>query len=255
MTEHERHDLEAEQRIKADVEKYGCNIVLLECEGYLPSFAYTIGLFKNYKHPEIICFGLSNELFGALLNYAKDLIQEGEILKPNQLYPDFLEGYDVQFLEVKKEHYADYLGYGYWFYGNTFEFPVLQLLWPDKKQLFTYEAGFNPNWQFKQPLLDRNTDFKFYEARNLGIFTTKQALEGAPILYVYHNLDGDWQFYTSENPNLEDAIVVSLEEMVKRDATLNKIHHLEFGWRAWRNSVNDAWETKEYEFEEDNTEN
>lgn len=92
-------------------------------------------------------------------------------------------------------------------------------------------------------------DFKFYEARNLGVYTTKQAFENDPILYVYHNSDGDWQFHTTLEPTLDEAMLVCLEEITKLDPTINEIYHLDYGWRAWRASKEDPWE-----FEEDTRE-
>jgi hypothetical protein len=94
-------------------------------------------------------------------------------------------------------------------------------------------------------LLDRNTDFKFYEERNLGVYTTRQAFEGDPILYIYHNEDGDWQFHTTSEPNLDDAKLVCLEQITKLDPTINEIYHLQLGWRAWRNTQGDDWQYEE----------
>jgi hypothetical protein len=242
--EHKAHEEETERKIRENIEKFGCHIVLIEPDNYLPGFAYSIGLYKNYGHPEIICFGLSKELLGSLINTAQDLIKEGQKLTTDTLYSDFLEDFDVQFLKVDKEHLPDYMGYARWFYQSC-DFPVLQLVWPDKESRFPWVEGFNTDWKFKQPLLDRNTDFKFYEERNLGVFTTKQVLEGAPILYVYHNEDGDWQFHSSSEPDINDSKLVCLEEIVELDPTINKIHYLQYGWRAWRESTEDEWETEE----------
>ena len=131
-----------------------------------------------------------------------------------------------------------------WF-NQGIDFPVLQLVWPDKQNKYPQQDDFNPNWKFKQPLLDRNTDFKFYEERNCGVYTTKQVLEGAPILFVYHNEDGDWQFHSSAEPDLNDAKLVCLEEIVKLDPTINEIYYLPYGWAAWRDSKNEEWVTEE----------
>jgi hypothetical protein len=100
---------------------------------------------------------------------------------------------------------------------------------------------FNLDWKFKQPLLNRNADFKFYEEENLGVYTTKQAFNGDPILFVYHNEDGDWQFHTSREPDLADSILVSLKEVVKLDPTINNLFHLQYGWAAWRGNANEEW--------------
>lgn len=244
-TDHSQHDLEARQTILKNIEKYGCHLVLIEGDNYLPGFVYSIGLYKNFGHPEVICFGLQTEVMSTIINHACDLIKAGKTLSPGKNYAGFLEGYDIQFLPVDKEHYADYFGYAGWFYERSWSFPALQLVWPDKQHLFPWENGFNPNWKFKQPLLDRNTDFKFYEERNLGVYTTRQALEGDPILYVYHNEDGNWQFHTSLAPDLADAKLVCLEEITKLDPSLNDIYHLQYGWRAWRDSPQDEWQYAE----------
>jgi hypothetical protein len=245
MTDHHsQHDLEAKQVILDNIEKYGCHLVLIEPDNYLPGFVYSIGLYKNFGHPEIICFGLKTEVMGAILNHACDLIKDGEALGGGKPYPGFLQDYEIQFLPVDKEYYPDYLGYVGWFYAS-FDFPVLQLVWPDKHQKFPWEQEFNPAWKFKQPLLDRNTDFKFYEPRNLGVYTTRQAFEGEPILYVYHNEDGDWQFHTSREPNLQDARLVCLNEITRLDPTINEIYHLQYGWRAWRDSSVGEWKYEE----------
>jgi hypothetical protein len=243
--DHSQHDKETKARIIADIEQYGCHLALLEPDNYLPAFAYSIGLFKKFKHPDIICFGLQIEVLGAVLNQARDLVKLGERLIPGRLYAEFLEGYSVQFLEVDKAYYQNYVGYGAWFYDRSFDFPLLQLVWPDKQHHFPWEKDFNPDWKFKQPLLDRNTDFKFYEERNVGVYTTKQAFAGEPILYVYHNTNGDWQFHTSLEPDLKDAMLVCLEEITKLDPSINEIYHLQYGWWAWRDSIEEDWQYEE----------
>jgi hypothetical protein len=71
------------------------------------------------------------------------------------------------------------------------------------------------------------------------------ASEGEPILYVYHNEDGDWQFHTSWEPNLQDARLVCLEEITRLDPAIKETHHLQYGWRAWRDSTVGEWKYEE----------
>jgi Domain of unknown function (DUF4262) len=167
--DHSQHDTEAKQTILDNIEKYGCHLALLEPDNYLPGFVYSIGLFKKFGHPELICFGLKTEVMSAILNHACDLIKNSETLSTNKLYSGFLECYEIQFLQVNKDYYQNYVGYAGWFYAMSFDFPLLQLVWPDKQHKFPWDKDFNYDWQFKQPLLDRNTEFKFYEERNLGV--------------------------------------------------------------------------------------
>ena len=243
---------EAEDNITVvndNIEKYGCHLTLIEEDNYLPAFVYSIGLFKKFGHPEIICFGLKTDVTASIINYACDLIKNGETFITCKLYRGFLEGYEIQFLKVDKEYYQNYVGYAGWFY-DYFEFPLLQLVWPDKQNNFPWDKEFNIDWIYKQPLLDRNTDFKFYEEKTLGVFTTKQIFNGDTILYVYHNEDGNWQFHTTLEPNLDDSMVVALEQITKLDPTINEIYYLQFGWRAWRDNKEGEWQTEEHLDEE-----
>ncbi|MGN7721853.1 DUF4262 domain-containing protein [Chitinophaga sp. 22620] len=233
---------EARQAILANIEKFGCHLVQIETDGYLPGFVYTIGLFKEFGHPEIICFGLKPAVMASILNHACDLVKKGENLTINRPYTGFLQGFEIQFLEVDKAYYPDYVGYAGWFYDMTFDFPLLQLIWPDKQQHFPWEPGFNPDWKFKQPLLDRNMDFKFFEERNTTVFTTERALKGDPVLYVYHDEDGAWQFHTTPAPAEKDIKIVGLEEITRLDPSLNELFNLPYGAQAWRASKGDDWE-------------
>lgn len=232
-----------ESIINADIENHGCHIVLVESDDYLPAFAYTIGLFPNYHHPEIICFGLAPEVLKTLLKDAQKLIKQGKKLIPGYLFPEILKGFNAQFLRVDPVYYPDYFGLAQQFYKNR-NFPALQLVWPDKQHKFPWETGFNADLKFNQPLLDRNTDFKFQEERETRAFTTKQVLAGQAISYVYHNENGDWQFMSDSKPNAKDARIVCLEDITRLDPTVNDIYYLPFGWYAWRNSRAEKWVTE-----------
>ena len=102
--------------------------------------------------------------------------------------------------------------------------------WLDKQQNFPWDNDFSLYYKFKQPSLDRSTDFKFYKDRKLGVYTASQAFNDDPVLYVYKNENGDWQFHTSLEPNLDDAKLVCLEEITKPNPTINELYHLQFGW-------------------------
>ncbi|WP_211999857.1 DUF4262 domain-containing protein [Chitinophaga sp. HK235] len=231
----------SKEKIQEKINQYGCFIVQVPEDDYLPAFAYTIGLYQQYGHPEIICFGLSVELMASLLNDTCDLIKQGQAFAPCTSYDDFLDNYPVQFLTVDQAYYPYYLGTGCFFYDHS-RFPALQLIWPDKQSLFPWEPEFNPNWLRKQPLLDRNSDFMFQEEKNLAVFTSRQILEGSPILYVYHDEDGDWQFLSEEETDEQDVRIVALSEIVKIDPGIKELHLLSYDQRAWRASAKDKWE-------------
>src|SRR5688572_26146623 len=111
----------------------------------MPGFVYSIGLYKKFNHPEIICFGLKTEVMAGILNDVCDRAKNGETIEKGKFYSGFLVDYDIQFIEVAKEYYQNYVGYAGWFYDLTFDFPLLQLVWPDKQNKFPWEEEFNPD--------------------------------------------------------------------------------------------------------------
>jgi hypothetical protein len=63
-----------------------------------------------------------------------------------------------------------------------------------------------------------------------------------PILLVNHDADdGGWQFLTGEPLQMEDAILVSLAEIVRLDPTLESLADLPLGWQATRARVGGEW--------------
>ncbi len=239
--DHATHNREAEERIKSNVKQFGCHIGLFESSGYGPPFAYTIGLWETYKHPELIMFALKTEVLGVILNGIREEIAHGKTYLANEKYLGLIEGFEVLMLPVQKENYQDYLGYAGWYYGYTWDFPVLQVLFPDKSNRWPWDEQFDPAWKYIQPLLDRNALFKFYEAPNLGVMTTHHSLAGKPVLHVTHDKDGGWQFHTEEYPDIKDGKLVSLKHIIDLDPTLNEIFYLNYGECAERTAIGEKW--------------
>jgi hypothetical protein len=86
----------------------------------------------------------------------------------------------------------------------------------------------------------------FDEPRNVAVFTTRHVMVARhPILYVYHDQeDGAWQFHSSDEITIQDAMVVALSEIVDIDPTVMELADLPLGWMAWRNNVNEPWQRK-----------
>lgn len=251
--EYAAHDAAAEKKIISDVEKYGFHVAIIPGDGYSPAFAYTIGLFKTYGYPELICFGLHQDLLHSVLWSGKELLDKQPLPDLSVGYPDFIGDYDVRLLTVDKAWYKYYFGYGIWF-NQSQDFPALQIVWPDKKALFPWEEDFNPAWKAGQPLLDRNLNFKYREERDVAVFATRQVLEGLPILRAIHEENGDWQFLCDTTYEVNDLKVVALEELTKRDPTLNELFQLNYGWQAQRIVKAAEWQVEKYESEDDDEE-
>ncbi len=86
-------------------------------------------------------------------------------------------------------------------------------------------------------------NWPFSDPRRVAVITLRQITEdGAPILLVTHDQnDGGWQFLGSGNPSPEEARVVALEEIHSLDPSIGALADLQLGWKAWRQSPEEAW--------------
>lgn len=86
-------------------------------------------------------------------------------------------------------------------------------------------------------------DWKFDDPPNTACFTTSFVLQGSPILRVFHDYDGDWQFHGHADQPADDSTVqvVALEQVVQLDASVRTLHDLPYGWAAERQSPDHDW--------------
>src|SRR5262249_12605397 len=73
-----------------------------------PAFAYTIGLYYTFEHPEIVIFGLDIRLMHGIVNGFGERLKKGEAFEHLDEAGDVLEGYNVIFQKVEREQYRDH---------------------------------------------------------------------------------------------------------------------------------------------------
>ena len=90
-------------------------------------------------------------------------------------------------------------------------------------------------------------EWPFSQPRNCAVISLREIVfEGKPILYLTHDKDDEgWQFLTREPVSKEDAVVVTLEEIVQLDPSILKLADLPPGWMATRQTASAAWERSE----------
>jgi hypothetical protein len=47
------HECVSDEAVAADVEKYGLSVMLVSKDDECPKFGYSIGLYRNFDHPEL----------------------------------------------------------------------------------------------------------------------------------------------------------------------------------------------------------
>jgi len=89
-------------------------------------------------------------------------------------------------------------------------------------------------------------EWKFRDPTNVAVFVGRAIVaRGDWIAYVSHDDDdGSWQFYNSETGPVGegDIMIISLQNVVKRDESISALADLPEGWHAWRSSKTSPWQ-------------
>jgi hypothetical protein len=141
-----------DDQVHADIAAYGWHVVEVVEDDEGPGFAFTIGLHKRFEHPELIVFGLPLDTMHLMLNGAGESVRAGRAYAVGQSYDDVLEGYSCTFRPVPRRHYEAYLGYARWYYDGD-DFPMLQLIWPDREHRYPWGAPADAWIRKAQPVL------------------------------------------------------------------------------------------------------
>ena len=121
-------DLDANDKaLLTKLERWGWYVIKVGASESAPSFAYSLGLYENFKHPEIIIFGLDFEIMHQIINDAGKHIREGQKYADGERYGDLLRNYACEFRRVNPSRYRGFLNYTLWYYGDA-QFPALQLI-------------------------------------------------------------------------------------------------------------------------------
>lgn len=142
-----------EHKLLSDIEKHGWHVinVLEDTEG--PGFAYSVGLYQVFHHPEILIFGLSLNTMHEIINVIGNNIKSGTKFLASERYNEIVEDYTVAFQVITKRHYDKYLGWAIWYYKHE-TFPVLQCFWPSKNGYFPWETEYPASLKTRQPILN-----------------------------------------------------------------------------------------------------
>ena len=141
-------------RVRADIAAFGWHVVKVLGEADLPEFAYTVGLTKSYRHPEVIMFGAPLDLMHKLLNVIGSAVKGGTRFETGRPYSSIIKRFDCCFQEFPKSQYSEHLGCALGFYEHD-KFSALQCFWPDAAGLFPWDPGADRDSVTLQPCFYR----------------------------------------------------------------------------------------------------
>src|SRR5262245_6980667 len=142
---------DSDRKLLGDIARVGWHIVGIEADDEGPGYAFSVGLYHTYSHPEIIIFGLKNETAAQLINVIGYQVKGGTRFEDGES-DAVAEGFPVTFKTVPVTAYREYVGYALWFY-RSFDFPLLQCVWPDKAGRFAWDDGYDHRFDQLQPIL------------------------------------------------------------------------------------------------------
>jgi hypothetical protein len=114
-----------------------------------PPFAYSLGAWESFGAPELIVFGLRRDIASSMIGHAMALHQAGRRFQTRVPEHGVIQGnVPVYFLEVDPALAKVYATFTDWYYEHG-DFPLWQIIWPDKHGAFPWEAAYagNLRWQ------------------------------------------------------------------------------------------------------------
>ncbi len=234
---------DVEQRVVDDVQRAGWHLAGNEINAEGPGFVYSVGLYHTFQQPEIIVFGLDSSV--AMIEF---IDQVGNEMRGGTSFQDweesrqFVNGHCCMFRSVERELYAEHLGLAIWFYQGR-DFPALQCVWPDTSGNYPWEAAFSAELSGRQPMLTQRIGWPFHEGKNRLVSTTRPVVESRkPVVWVAHDVAGDWQFLCGTTDRTEDGRRVGLETVVESNPSILELADLPVGWQAVREASDRPWQ-------------
>ncbi|MFM9632592.1 DUF4262 domain-containing protein [Streptomyces galilaeus] len=146
------------------IEQHGWQVTMVPVgRNEAPGWAYTIGLWHQYRIPELAMFGLDIHLMQTLLNGLARRAVEGHALKADQERHD-VANVPIMLKAVDYRWYKAFFGTAIGYYRRP-PFPFLQVVWPSRDGAFPWQPG-------GEDLLDRQPQLALRpEEHRVGVWT------------------------------------------------------------------------------------
>lgn len=119
------------------------SIVYTQSESGGTSWAYTVGLWENFGHPEVMISGLGHSVSVSILNVVGNHVKNGRKFTSGiNKEHGILKGLPVKFYPLESHHMVSHLRMVSIF-QPAWKTEGLELIWPDPLGNFFDEAKFN----------------------------------------------------------------------------------------------------------------
>jgi hypothetical protein len=91
----DEHDPQCEggndAKVLVDVAEYGWHVVRILEKSQTPGWAFSIGMYRNFNHPEVVVFGLDGDLMHSVINSIGEDVRAGKRFEVDGNYPDLIK--------------------------------------------------------------------------------------------------------------------------------------------------------------------
>ena len=145
---------DGDRKLLAAIARVGWAVIGIPEDDDGPGYAFSVGLYRTFAHPEVVLIGLPWEVAYRFINAIGTAVQGGRRYEAGREYDDLAEGYPSAFVAVDRDHYEEYLGTAGWFYRG-WDFPVVQMVWCDRDGSYPWNTGAAPGYWRRQPILGK----------------------------------------------------------------------------------------------------
>lgn len=260
------------------IAEFGWSVPGVFADDRQPGWAYTVGLWHSFGHPELAMFGLPHEGLQPWLNIIGGRIEGGERFDAGARAAGVLDGFDVQLESADGSWHEELFGVSLGFYGSRVS--TYHVVWPDRHGIWPWEPGATESCVANQPRLkipfdahpdsvwtsmpaggectcgcaaaDDNWPFEQDKPDTL-VFTTKALADGGgTIVGIVHNHDSSWEFHHAIQPgepsDATDITRMHLSHLVAQHPVVSDFSLLPCGRTAW---LEDDGDWKVYDVEDE----
>lgn len=223
----------------ATIAHHDCAVVCIEANEDTPPFAFSVGLFQRFQHPELLIMGLSHDAAQQVINACRDRIRGGDVLRDGFSYGPILADRRIAMRAIHPDHHPGYLGTARWFYEQH-PFPALQAFWPDASGRYPWDQGCEPGVAACQPRLDHPWPFTG-EPVTKRIWLDRRALASSEPLLRIDRLDAsEWRFSCDPGATaMYDR--AALWQVLHIDPTVAIASRMPVGGTLLRNTPEERW--------------
>lgn len=129
------------KRVYENIKTKGFHTTTVLEEMNFTPFAYSTGIYENFKIPELIISGLGPNFSGELIEKYAEKYKFGNV-PINTKIENLTERFPVYFIEVDNENLSEYILSSIEYYKNR-EYQYLQLIFPDLNMYFPNEIEYD----------------------------------------------------------------------------------------------------------------